>query len=67
MRTKQSKLLRYVYRCRGEDWRVEVTVTTNLTLDKDFFFTEETRTVKHGEEIIFSREFKNKFDRTPKT
>ena len=37
----------------------------DFTLDKDYYYTEETRTVKHNEEVIFSRVYKNKFDRNP--
>ena len=54
-------------RSSGEEWRVNIVTTMDFTLDKDFYYTEETRTVKHNDEIIFSREYKNRFDRNPPT
>ena len=55
------------YRSRGEGWRVNIVTTSDFSLDKRFYYTEETRTVKHNEETIFSRVYKNKFDRNPLT
>ena len=55
------------YRSRGEGWRVNIVTTSDFSLDKRFYYTEETRTVKHNEEVIFSRVYKNKFDRNPLT
>ena len=55
------------YRSRGEGWKVNIVTTSDFSLDKCFYYTEETRTVKHNEEVIFSRVYKNKFDRNPLT
>ena len=55
------------YRSRGEGWKINIVTTSDFSLDKRFYYTEETRTVKHNEETIFSRVYKNKFDRNPLT
>ena len=61
-----KKVLRMLlYRSRGDDWRTEVIVTTEVTLDREYFYTFDTRTAKHGDEIIYNREYKNKFKRYP--
>ena len=54
-----------LFRSRGEDWRVNIITTADFSLDKDFYYTEETKTAKYIDDVIFSRVYKNKFNRNP--
>ena len=65
--SSQKLILVPCCRSSGEEWRVNIVTTMDFTLDSDFYSKEETRTVKHNDEIIFSREYKHKFDRNPPT